>query len=228
MPSVVLYHSPYSPPSRSVLLLSRFLNLDVDVKILDLLKGEQLSPEFLRINPQHCVPTINDNGFHLWESRAILSYLMESRVPELSPSSPQAKAILNQRLYFELGDLASKYAAIYVSGNDNYTITNLSIKLFRIETFKRPLFAGETEMDREKIKELYVTLRIIDEFYFPNGSKWIAGENITVADFAYVATISGLIVSFIESQLNCWKAWAASINYITLTNIRKEGGEAQR
>lgn len=35
----------------------------------------------------------------------------------------------------------------------------------------------------------------IDEHYFPNGNEWIAGENITVADFAYVATMSTLLVS---------------------------------
>lgn len=36
---------------------------------------------------------------------------------------------------------------------------------------------------------------MIDEHYFPNGNEWIAGENVTVADFAYVATISSLVVS---------------------------------
>lgn len=60
--------------------------------------------------------------------------------------------------------------------------------------------AGSTsEMDEEKIKELYDVFFIIDEHYFPNGNEWIAGENITVADFAYVATISTLVVSFIET-----------------------------
>jgi glutathione S-transferase len=115
MSKIVLYHSPYSPFSRSVLLLSRHLNLDVDVKVLDLMDDEQMSPEFLKINPQHCVPTIDDNGFYLWESRAVLGYLAETKAPHLLPTSPKEKAIVNQRLYFELGGLANKYAAIYVS-----------------------------------------------------------------------------------------------------------------
>lgn len=115
MSSIVLYHSPYSPFSRSVLLFLRHLNVDVEVRILDLLEEEQMSPEFLKINPQHCVPTINDNDFILWESRAILGYLAETRAPHLVPTSPKEKAILNQRLHFELGGLANKYASIYVS-----------------------------------------------------------------------------------------------------------------
>ena len=115
MPKIVLYHSPYSPFSRSVLLFCRFLKLDIDVKILDLLKDEQSTPEFLKINPQHCVPTIDDNGFYLWESRAILSYLIESKAPHLVPTSPKEKAIVNQRLYYEMGVLGKKYADVFVS-----------------------------------------------------------------------------------------------------------------
>jgi hypothetical protein len=64
--------------------------------------------------------------------------------------------------------------------------------------FKHPVFIGATsELDEEKIKELYDVFFTIDEHYFPNGNEFIAGENVTVADFAYDATISTLIVSFI-------------------------------
>lgn len=112
---IVLYHSPYSPFSRSVLLCCRFIKLDVDVRELNLLEDEQLAPEFIKINPQHCVPTIDDNGFCLWESRAILSYLMESKASHLLPATPEENAVVNQRLYFEQGGLAKKYAELYVS-----------------------------------------------------------------------------------------------------------------
>lgn len=53
---------------------------------------------------------------------------------------------------------------------------------------------ASTEIDQEKIKELYDVMFTIDEHYFPNGNEWIAGENVTVADFAFVATISTLVV----------------------------------
>lgn len=115
MSRTILYHSSYSPFSRSVLLLCRFLKLDVEVKELNLLEDEQMSSEFVEINPQHCVPTIIDNnGFVLWESRAILSYLAESKGQHLVPTSPREKAILNQRLYSEMGGIAVKYAEIFV------------------------------------------------------------------------------------------------------------------
>jgi glutathione S-transferase len=115
MAPLILYHSQVSPFSRSVLLLMRYLKLDVEVKHLNLQEKEQFSEEFLKINPQHTVPTIDDGGFYLWESRAILSYLMETRAPHLLPTSPKEKAILNQRLHFELGGLTNKFVDLLVS-----------------------------------------------------------------------------------------------------------------
>jgi glutathione S-transferase len=109
-----LYHSPFSPFSRSVLLLCRYLNIDLEVKELNLLEEEQMSPEFLKINPQHCVPTLEENGFVLWESRAILNYLADTNGQHLVPTSSKKKAIVNQRLYSEMDGIARKYADIFV------------------------------------------------------------------------------------------------------------------
>lgn len=115
MAPLVFYHAPFSPFSRSVLLLIRYLKIDVEIKELNLMEKEQFEPEFVAINPQHTVPTIDDNGFYLWESRAILTYLMESRAPLTMPTSPKEKAVLNQRMYYELGNLTQKFVALFVS-----------------------------------------------------------------------------------------------------------------
>jgi len=63
----VLYYLPPSPPCRSILLLAKMLDLDFELKIVNILEGEQLKPDFVAMNPQHCVPTMNDEGLVLWE-----------------------------------------------------------------------------------------------------------------------------------------------------------------
>lgn len=164
----------------------------MELKVVNLMEEEQTSPEYLQMNPQHTVPMIDDDGFYLWESRAILCYLMESSAPHLLPASPKERAVLNQRLYSEMGGVGRQYAAIYVSLSTVEGFMTIAKIVF---PFQEPLFNGSTEMDEEEIKKLYEIFSIIEEHYFPNSNEWIAGRNVTVADFAYVTTISGLTVS---------------------------------
>lgn len=62
-----LYYLPQSPPCRSILLLAKMLDIDLDLKVINILEGEQMKAEFLEMNPQHCIPTLNDDGLVLWE-----------------------------------------------------------------------------------------------------------------------------------------------------------------
>lgn len=66
MAPLVFYHSPVSPFSRSVHLLVRYLKIDADVTVMDLQeKRDHLTPEFLAINPQHCVRFFK--GIFIWQ-----------------------------------------------------------------------------------------------------------------------------------------------------------------
>jgi glutathione S-transferase len=78
MPKHRLHVSLGSAPCRATLLLLRQLDgLDVEVVPLDLSENEHLTPEFLAINPRHCVPTLETPYGALTESRAIMMYLAE-------------------------------------------------------------------------------------------------------------------------------------------------------
>lgn len=114
---MTLYFASGSPPARATLLLARYLQLDIDLKHVDLGAGEQHSDEFLKLNPLHKVPVLVDGDFALYESRAILGYLVNSKKPEsdLYPSEPKAKAIIDQRLYFDATVLIARLADLVVS-----------------------------------------------------------------------------------------------------------------
>ncbi len=62
-----LYSFEPSPFCRSVLLAAKALDLELDVKTVNLMEKEQMKPEFLAINPQHTVPTLVDGSLVLAE-----------------------------------------------------------------------------------------------------------------------------------------------------------------
>lgn len=68
------------------------------------------------------------------------------------------------------------------------------LPFFSLALLKAPLFVGSEEIDLAMLKEAHEILFTIDEHYFPNGNEWIAGENISAADFAYISTLSTIVV----------------------------------
>lgn len=54
------------------------------------------SPDFLARNPNGRIPVIDDNGFVLWESQAIVRYLAEQHAPALVPNDVQGRALASQ------------------------------------------------------------------------------------------------------------------------------------
>lgn len=101
MSKLTLYYLAGSPPARTVLMFLRYLQIDVEVKVMTL--AELRSPEYLKLNPAHEVPLIVDGDFVLSESRAILQYLANSRRPgsDLYPTEAKARARVDQRLNYD-------------------------------------------------------------------------------------------------------------------------------
>jgi glutathione S-transferase len=88
-----LHVFPPSPNARKVLIALAHQGIEAEIRIVDLFKGEQRSPEYLKLNPNGLMPTLEDGDFVLWESNAILQYL-GAKKPEtgLWPSGVRAQA----------------------------------------------------------------------------------------------------------------------------------------
>lgn len=101
--SLKLYYLSISPPARAALLTIRNLGLEVEVKSVDMFAQEHLTSEFLKLNPIHQVPVLVDGDFVLPESRAIMTYLVNSKRPgcSLYPTDPIKRAVIDHLLYFD-------------------------------------------------------------------------------------------------------------------------------
>ncbi|KAH8400723.1 hypothetical protein KR009_000524 [Drosophila setifemur] len=177
MGKLTLYGIDGSPPVRSVLLTLNALGLDFEYKVVNLLTGEHLQPEFLKINPLHTVPALDDDGFYLYDSHAINAYLVSkfSRDDTLYPKDLQKRAIVDQRLHYESGVVAPTGVAI-----------------------TRPLFwEKNSEIPKARIdalEEVYKNLNL-----FLKSGDYLAGNNLTIVDFHVLADLSGMVY-FLEIQ----------------------------
>ena len=67
---------------------------------IDVRLGQQLTPEFLAVNPNGKVPVIEDDGVVVFDSNAILLYLAEKTGKFLPPNTPKGRAELLSWLMF--------------------------------------------------------------------------------------------------------------------------------
>lgn len=96
-----LYFHPLSGNSRRVLLVAAHLDIALERVVVDLTKGEQRAPGHLRLNPNAHVPVLEDRGFVLWESRAIMQYLAEQTPGQtLYPTEAKDRADVNRWLFW--------------------------------------------------------------------------------------------------------------------------------
>ena len=93
-----LYCHPLTTTSRPLLLFIGETGAAVDVQVVDIRASEHLQPAFRAINPNHLLPALDDDGFMLTESSAILKYLADLSGSTLYPQDLRQRARVNVRM----------------------------------------------------------------------------------------------------------------------------------
>ena len=77
--------------------------------------GGNDQPEYLRLNPNGVVPTIDDDGFVLWESNSIVRYLAEKhgKGTPMWPDDLQARASASRWMDWALSTLAGRHVPVF-------------------------------------------------------------------------------------------------------------------
>jgi glutathione S-transferase len=102
---ITLYASPHSPNSRKVHWALEEMGVPYTYKNVDLMKREQKQPDFLKLNPNGRVPVIDDDGFILYESNAILWYLADKHGHGvIVPDDVSERALIDQWMWWQASD----------------------------------------------------------------------------------------------------------------------------
>ena len=79
----------------------------VEQKQCDITKGEQMSEEFIALNPLHQIPTMQVGKEGIFESNAILRYLASTYKPEMYPTDPLSRAKVDMALDWNNGNFCT-------------------------------------------------------------------------------------------------------------------------
>lgn len=171
-----LFHHPMSLNARRAVMTAVHLGSKVDLVLVDLGKGEQKRPEFLRVNPTGRVPALDDDGFTLWESNAIMQYLADKTPGQtVYPKEIRARADVNRWLFWSAHHWTP------------------SVGILNWENFvKRLIGAGEPDPAAIERGNALVTenARTLDAHLA--GKKWLAQDTLTLADFAIAAPLMAI------------------------------------
>jgi len=189
-----LHGHPRSVCTRRVALVAKERNIPYEFVPIDLATGEHKRPAHLEHQPFGQVPYITqDDGFELFESRAIGRYLaVLGSGPELIPTDPKAQAKFEQAASVEYAQLEP------ISGG-----------LIEEKVVKQ--FLGQTT-DEGRVKALVVQLEdkldIIDAIL--SKQKYLAGD-ITLADLFIIPTLALIFellgLGNLEKRLHIQRWW---------------------
>ena len=96
-----LYNAPQSTCSQRVRFVLNAKHLPFDEVRLNLLEGDQLKPEYLKLNPNGVVPTLDHDGAIIIDSTVITEYIDEiSPDGSFTPEDPVTRARMRTLMHF--------------------------------------------------------------------------------------------------------------------------------
>jgi GST-like protein len=163
---ITLYGGP-TPNARKIAIALLEMELEWRLEPIDILAGDQLTPQFLVLNPNNKTPVIVDEEgpggqrLVLWETGAILLYLAE-KTGRFVPQDPIQRAICWQWLMFQVSGVGPMFGQ-----EVHFTHYAKDKHPYAIARYTR-------EVDR--------LLMVLDGRLAH--AEWLAGEAYTIADMA--------------------------------------------
>jgi glutathione S-transferase len=195
-----LYNAPQSTCSQRVRFVFNAKNIAFDEVKLNLLAGDQLKPDYLKLNPNGVVPTLDHDGDIVTDSTVITEYLDEiSPAGSFTPQSPVLRARMRALMHYidEMPAAAVRVPTFNLAflpsyqkmGHDEF-IAHAESKPLRREFLLAMGQSGfpKAEMDAA-LGRLRRTYERMDMEIEKTGGPWLLGGTITLADVAVMPAL---------------------------------------
>ncbi len=166
---IQLFGHPASTCTRKVLFSLEETATPYELTLVDIMKGEHKSPAHVARQPFGQLPAIEDNGFKMFESRAIARYVDEKAGFKLTPKDPQARAKMEQWVSVETSDFTPAAMTFVYDG-----------------VFKR---AQTPEALKTAGEKLETAVAVMDKSLAESGKPFLTGDQFTIADIAFAPYI---------------------------------------
>jgi glutathione S-transferase len=197
----VLYNAPQSTCSQRVRFVLNAKQLAFSEVKLDLLAGDQLKPEYLELNPNGVVPTLDHDGAIVIDSSVIVEYLDEiAPMPaNLTPSEPAQRAKMRALMRFidEVPAAAVRVPTFNLAFLPRFA--EMSEEEFQAFAESKPLRKEfmlamgrtgfpQTEMDAafDRLRRTYLRM---DRAIESSGGPWLLGKDLTLADVSVMPAL---------------------------------------
>ena len=201
MSSFVLYNAPQSTCSQRVRFVMHAKGLPFEDRRLDLFSGDQLKPEYLKINPNGVVPALLHEGRAVLDSAVIIEYLDEvaSESVSFTPQDPVDRARMRSMMRYidEIPTPAVRVPSYNLAFLPHFQ--DMTEEAFIALANSKPLrkefllSMGRTgfpqkEMDQATDRLQRAVVRM-DEWIDESGGPWLMGKTLTLADIAVMPVI---------------------------------------
>ncbi len=110
---IKVYGLGLSFPVNRVRMCCNAIGVDHEFVVINPLAGETQTEEYLRMNPSGKIPAIDDDGFYLFESNAIMKYLCRKNNSDLYPAEIIDQAHVDKWLDFIGAHLNNGLAKVF-------------------------------------------------------------------------------------------------------------------
>jgi len=174
--SLKVYGDYLSQPSRAVLCLCLLNNIPFKFVETRPMAGQHLTQDFKKINPLRKVPAIEEDGFTLGESTAILKYLCNSKnIPEhWYPNDPKKRALVDQYLDWH---------------HSNTRKCNLYFIGVNAQFYPKDFITWDPAQIK---KEAYQAVKVINDVFLKDRKFIASDDEMTIADLCALCELAQL------------------------------------